>query len=756
MEKRQWQQASVTDESKNEDLYPKLFENPNAIRVSGKLRPVEYNDTTSLPFATYENKMWVGEPADTHNDLYYLAYRRYGVPTDETRTKYSGRIFTDYKIITFWVFPENKDILKSVLKDIAEVVNNNYDFTYDNIKLDFSDPDWKIEIPASDETGNIYNLEEINSKKDVDWGSWEPTNDDVKYISIEDYHGGHELSGAELAQQHVLSPMLKKKREVPYGYGSKNPKYQEKRQWQQASVTDENFTEKNYPRLFENPDSIFINKEDLVLKFSDDDAYAFGYYKNKMYVDDRAHWAIVPRLFTLKRKDFKYAGRLWVNEKIISFWEYPETYEKLLSVLKDIEKATENLKILRDLDKWRIELPGIKDSDDWYTDYEEVIPITEYTGDVEERSKEELELPHLLPPAAGKKKVPYGYGSKNPKYQGKRQWQQASVTDESKTEQHYPRLFESPDQLDIRDINGVRYNYENDYAYPFGYYHDRLYIGNPGTVHGIIAGKDNILLRTDFTYSGRLWTKIKVISFWKYPETYDDLLKILQDIERVAKKRFNADRYPINPYADRKNWKIEIRSEGDYKYIPIEEYKRSEKTPDNIMAIPHLIPPATGKKNVPAGYGSKNPKYQEKRRWQQASVTDENKEEQFYSRLSEKFTEDSDPVKDLGVGMPAEGDIIIANNDVYLLAYEELNDNRSFLVSDEETNVRMRKNSTWRVLDTTYYEDCIIPGKASDPGKSVKLTDIMMKVCPSDNLADKQFNNILLTYKQLKKYFKII
>ena len=47
-----------------------------------------------------------------------------------------------------------------------------------------------------------------------------------------------------MEKEHIKSPLLKTKN-VPYGYGSRNPKYLDQRKWQMASLTSESANQKN-------------------------------------------------------------------------------------------------------------------------------------------------------------------------------------------------------------------------------------------------------------------------------------------------------------------------------------------------------------------------------------------------------------------------------------------------------------------------------------------------------------------------------
>jgi len=112
---------------------------------------------------------------------------------------------------------------------------------------------------------------------------------------------------------------------------------------------------------------------------------------------------------------YNYAGRFWVKEKIISFWEYPETKQKLDEIIKNINDTTVffvehvhideswNIEIYHedkdlDLDK-ETEKWGRYTFDDGYAKYEsyfktEIIKIKDYKKS-ENPDKEEYRL-HLL------------------------------------------------------------------------------------------------------------------------------------------------------------------------------------------------------------------------------------------------------------------------------------------------------------------------------------------------------------------------
>lgn len=62
-----------------------------------------------------------------------------------------------------------------------------------------------------------------------------------------------------MGKEHIKSPLLKTKH-VPYGYGSKNPKYQDQRKWQMASLTSESM---NFERGKDPKDSMGIGNKKI-------------------------------------------------------------------------------------------------------------------------------------------------------------------------------------------------------------------------------------------------------------------------------------------------------------------------------------------------------------------------------------------------------------------------------------------------------------------------------------------------------------
>ena len=219
-------------------------------------------------------------------------------------------------------------------------------------------------------------------------------------------------------------------------------------------------------KLFESPDrfNIYNNKGNRIQSLSvwDNDAVTFGYNDTEMLVSKKGS-EIAHDEFN-SRDELLFPGRLWIDHKIITFWKYPETYEHLLLVLKDIENtynseylitiyeeefdnntmefvshvgefnmivkvendSTDKLKIGKE---WKIEIVvntdgRLENPDTKYWNKKTlkkknlkniIIPIKDYKGSLQ-RSEEELNQQHILSPLKkNRNQLPVGIGSKNKK-----------------------------------------------------------------------------------------------------------------------------------------------------------------------------------------------------------------------------------------------------------------------------------------------------------------------------------------------------
>ena len=145
---------------------------------------------------------------------------------DKERGKNSGRIFTNQKLLTFWVFPENQGELLKILADLENKTKLNI----------INDPEWRIEIPAGE-------FKKALTDDQGSWGSWYPRIGQMEMVPIKDYKGDHTRSEEDMGQQHAFSPMdpRKKKRKV---WKSKSPSGIDRLKIRQAM-----YAESFYPRL---------------------------------------------------------------------------------------------------------------------------------------------------------------------------------------------------------------------------------------------------------------------------------------------------------------------------------------------------------------------------------------------------------------------------------------------------------------------------------------------------------------------------
>jgi len=127
---------------------------------------------------------------------------------------YPGRLFTTPKIMTFWVYPDEKD-----LKKIIKIISTKTD-------IQMIGSGWYVEIYTSGfqrkgtkTYGNNYNRDSSSKK----------------LVPVEKFVGSKKPSEKEYLQ-HLDT---KHKHKVAPGFGSKNPDYMKKRQWQMASLTSE-------------------------------------------------------------------------------------------------------------------------------------------------------------------------------------------------------------------------------------------------------------------------------------------------------------------------------------------------------------------------------------------------------------------------------------------------------------------------------------------------------------------------------------
>lgn len=202
-----------------------------------------------------------------------------------------------------------------------------------------------------------------------------------------------------------------------------------------------------YLKKFENPDTL-LRPDEKTLRCWDRDNVVFGYVEGEMrYAYNKKHYHLVydddhedySNMYALKdaRNQMKFSGRLWIEYKHISFWEYPKNYTELRKVLDDLQKEMEieigddwNIEIVVDNNDeqsespsnfWgdsMIDNPDIDAREKDLTTNSKIIKVTDYKGS-EKRSPEELAKAHTEVGSGGN--VPQGVGSR--KHKNWKKWQ---------------------------------------------------------------------------------------------------------------------------------------------------------------------------------------------------------------------------------------------------------------------------------------------------------------------------------------------
>ena len=158
-----------------------------------------------------------------------------------------------------------------------------------------------------------------------------------------------------------------------------------------------------------------------------EDAIPFGYYDGKLLLlvgkheydhSDLLHMHKIPNK---KRNDLKFAGRLWYNHRILSFWGTYPTRSELTTIIKDIKKAIKNYPVdmnepnstrLCDMvlyymkeftinsETWRIDAPDENNA-------AKIILLKDYKNTVSKFD----DVEHVKPPSVKIRKVIPGAGS---------------------------------------------------------------------------------------------------------------------------------------------------------------------------------------------------------------------------------------------------------------------------------------------------------------------------------------------------------
>lgn len=166
----------------------------------------------------------------------------------------------------------------------------------------------------------------------------------------------------------------------------------------------------------ESPDTVNLPNGDI-LKFDDPKSYPFGYLGSGLHIGKEGTYHVQEfedeeGNIKVSRRMFKYPGRIWLEGKIISFWQYPLDKNKLKDIIKELEKQ---LKIRIYNNGYKIEIVNelvpefLYNRSEYNTMDSTLIPLEDYTSSKDRN----INTQHTSSPAQKTNvKVPQGFGSK--------------------------------------------------------------------------------------------------------------------------------------------------------------------------------------------------------------------------------------------------------------------------------------------------------------------------------------------------------
>jgi hypothetical protein len=191
------------------------------------------------------------------------------------------------------------------------------------------------------------------------------------------------------------------------------------------------------------------------------------------------------------------------------------------------------------------------------------------------------------------------------------------------------KIYESPDTISLPNLEYNQYgedihsygwspSYEDKDSHPFWIEGGETILGNSADFHPLR------IKRNKRTYSGRLWAKKKLMSFWVYPDR-EKFIKIANDLSKKLEEKYGE---PFDILGD-PEWKVEVLPVKNWfnrrgkpfktELVPAMNYGGSAERSEEDLGREHVKSPLLKKKKVIPGFGSSNPKYIEKRKWQMAA-----------------------------------------------------------------------------------------------------------------------------------------
>ncbi len=178
-----------------------ITENPDTVYYHNSEYHVDNNDAIGFICDISSDfkdiiKIFTTEPGNYHSNL---GSRRLPDGTRETSTNlgYKGRLWSDAKIISFWVYP-NPVLFKKIIKLLEE-----------KTELKIFNNGWKVEVVTND-SGDFRIDKEDDEEEDAMYYSNRRSYDKTDFIPVEEYAGSADVSEEDMAT-HLLSWKEKEK-----------------------------------------------------------------------------------------------------------------------------------------------------------------------------------------------------------------------------------------------------------------------------------------------------------------------------------------------------------------------------------------------------------------------------------------------------------------------------------------------------------------------------------------------------------------
>jgi hypothetical protein len=162
--------------------------------------------------------------------------------TQGPKPSYPGRIWTESKIIAFWVYPNN-ELFKSIIEKLEDELN-----------LKIFNNGWRIEIQITNgkikkrevSTNNDYYINDEGYENANDYYINDEGYENAKLVPIEDYIGSEDVDPNK-RELHLMNwkekEKLKQKGKLARGFGSDTTAWDSKKpiEWRQAMLKSENY-----------------------------------------------------------------------------------------------------------------------------------------------------------------------------------------------------------------------------------------------------------------------------------------------------------------------------------------------------------------------------------------------------------------------------------------------------------------------------------------------------------------------------------